>query len=51
MSVSCDDECGFRVQSNDKEELSSILKKHAMDKHSILMEDEEVEEKITMVMG
>lgn len=49
MSVSCEPECGFKVQSHDREELRMIVKEHGMDKHGMDMSDEDINMKMEMV--
>jgi predicted small metal-binding protein len=40
--ASCDPECGFMVQSHDDQEIMSMMKSHAQDKHQMDMTDEDV---------
>lgn len=49
MSVSCAPECGFKVQSHDREELRMIVKNHGMEKHGKEMSDEDVNKMMEMV--
>lgn len=43
VSVSCDPECGFKVQSHDKAEVVRVVKDHALMAHDKRVSDEEVE--------
>lgn len=49
MSVACDSDCGFKVQSKDREELRMIVKEHAMERHEMEMSDEDINKKMEEV--
>jgi predicted small metal-binding protein len=49
--VSCDDACGFVVQSRNEKELIAITKQHVKTYHKMNLTDAQVKAKITDVPG
>ncbi|OGG07659.1 hypothetical protein A2872_01725 [Candidatus Gottesmanbacteria bacterium RIFCSPHIGHO2_01_FULL_42_12] len=47
--ISCEPECGFAVQSHDREETKDFAASHLADKHDMEITDKELEEKISEV--